>query len=1245
MSIRGTSYYTFVGGGTWTEVEDLSISLGGNLVAINDSEENQWLHDNDFHGWIGFTDRETEGDWKWSNGDPVTFVSWFSGQPDNVGNEDYASKSSTFWGDSNNSGYGNGGLMKGVAEIPLSYFSISDLSLDEGDSGNVIISRTGGTNQVQNLTISSSNGTATSGLDYTAVSETITFSSGETSKIISISALSDNSDESDETFNLTLSASTSDDVPAQITDSSSIVTIQNINNNKLTGSIRGTSYYTFVGGGTWTEVEDLSISLGGNLVAINDSEENQWLHDNDFHGWIGFTDRETEGDWKWSNGDPVTFVSWFSGQPDNVGNEDYASKSSTFWGDSNNSGYGNGGLMKGVAEIPLSYFSISDLSLDEGDSGNVIISRTGGTNQVQNLTISSSNGTATSGLDYTAVSETITFSSGETSKIISISALSDNSDESDETFNLTLSASTSDDVPAQITDSSSIVTIQNINNNKLTGTPLAGSISQGSIYSTYEGEGGDVAIKDFNLIDNSGDNTINATNKIDSNHYYYSFAIDSSDIQTGEGDDTFNIKNYRGIYAIGLKDSKISSGGGADKINIDLLEDNFLYGAFGLEDSEINTGSGNDEIVINVTSSKNNAFTSYVIKNSKIELGDGDDSLIINKENSSSNLDIAISGKISYAVDYEFGAGNDTGTFTSDGYGLQGSDSVTHKVTLGEGNDIFTINSKYSALYKSNLFANSGADQIRLTASSSLFYGIDESNIYLGDNDDVITVDSSKNSVIYGGLGYDELIILGNYSDFRVTNNQENTATITKNGDGLFKLDVYGLEKLSFNDKTILLDLDLIAPTISSSSPTDDSADVAKTSNIVLNFSEVVDVETGNIVIYKASDDSVVETIDVTSSQVTGTGSTQIIVNPSSDLTESTSYYVQIAATAFDDASSNSYAGISDTTTLNFTTYGQTKVEEDEGNSSSTYRIFTSINAPQENYLLTTTAQTSNVSVGTKLYWSISGEGISAEDFASGSLNGEGTIGSDGSFSFEHFLADDGSVEGYETINIKLFSDNSLSNQVGITKSILIRDSAITEQLAEINSKLNSITELLTKGQDYTLTNIRDYDGNLHANTGEVSEVIKTSYKYQGLLDVNNDDTKEAIYTNRESGRWVTASVNSTTGFTDYSNYGKGGTTRVVGIYIDPLVTSGEVIQGSDFDSQRRFQNDLQIDNLLAKTAGDYDGDGFQEVYWKTTDDTAYLRALMHADGNIQYANYQSEEQMSEYLTAQGYESVISEII
>ena len=48
---------------------------------------------------------------------------------------------------------------------------------------------------------------------------------------------------------------------------------------------------------------------------------------------------------------------------------------------------------------------------------------------------------------------------------------------------------------------------------------------------------------------------------------------------------------------------------------------------------------------------------------------------------------------------------------------------------------------------------------------------------------------------------------------------------------------------------------------------------------------------------------------------------------------------------------------------------------------------------------------------------------------------------------------------------------------------------------------------------------------------------------------------------------------------------------------------------------------------------------------WKTNNAGSYLRALMHADGNIRYANYQSEEQMKEYLTTYGLSNAITEII
>ena len=109
-------------------------------------------------------------------------------------------------------------------------------------------------------------------------------------------------------------------------------------------------------------------------------------------------------------------------------------------------------------------------------------------------------------------------------------------------------------------------------------------------------------------------------------------------------------------------------------------------------------------------------------------------------------------------------------------------------------------------------------------------------------------------------------------------------------------------------------------PTIDSSTPADNATGVAVGANIVLNWDQAVDVESGNILIKKTSDNSTVATIDVTGDQVTGSGSTTITINPTDDLDASTEYYITIATTAFDNASSVSYPGMTGTEMLSFTT-------------------------------------------------------------------------------------------------------------------------------------------------------------------------------------------------------------------------------------------------------------------------------------------------------------------------------------
>ena len=75
--------------------------------------------------------------------------------------------------------------------------------------------------------------------------------------------------------------------------------------------------------------------------------------------------------------------------------------------------------------------------------------------------------------------------------------------------------------------------------------------------------------------------------------------------------------------------------------------------------------------------------------------------------------------------------------------------------------------------------------------------------------------------------------------------------------------------------------------------------------------------------------------------------------------------------------------------------------------------------------------------------------------------------------------------------------------------------------------------------KEYELSGIKDYDGYLHASFTEVTNTVKSSYKYQVAIDVNGDGKSEAIFINKESGRWVTAEIDTLTGEIDYSDHVK----------------------------------------------------------------------------------------------------------
>lgn len=114
---------------------------------------------------------------------------------------------------------------------------------------------------------------------------------------------------------------------------------------------------------------------------------------------------------------------------------------------------------------------------------------------------------------------------------------------------------------------------------------------------------------------------------------------------------------------------------------------------------------------------------------------------------------------------------------------------------------------------------------------------------------------------------------------------------------------------------------DSTPPGVSVLSPADDSVGHSISGNLSIAFDELVQLGSGNISIYRQSDDQLIEAIDVTMGQVSvDTLTATVTIDPSANLEVGTFYYVQIDPSAVQDVSGNAFPGISDQTSWNFGT-------------------------------------------------------------------------------------------------------------------------------------------------------------------------------------------------------------------------------------------------------------------------------------------------------------------------------------
>jgi len=132
--------------------------------------------------------------------------------------------------------------------------------------------------------------------------------------------------------------------------------------------------------------------------------------------------------------------------------------------------------------------------------------------------------------------------------------------------------------------------------------------------------------------------------------------------------------------------------------------------------------------------------------------------------------------------------------------------------------------------------------------------------------------------------------------------------------------DLAGNAYAGINDNTTL-DFSTVAtePQLSWSSPYDEKPDFPVDGDIELFFNEAVQAgSSGNIVISNGTDTRTIAVDDT--SQVSFSGYNRVAINPLDDLIPYTSYSIRIDSAAITDLTGNTYAGISDDTTLNFST-------------------------------------------------------------------------------------------------------------------------------------------------------------------------------------------------------------------------------------------------------------------------------------------------------------------------------------
>lgn len=198
-----------------------------------------------------------------------------------------------------------------------------------------------------------------------------------------------------------------------------------------------------------------------------------------------------------------------------------------------------------------------------------------------------------------------------------------------------------------------------------------------------------------------------------------------------------------------------------------------------------------------------------------------------------------------------------------------------------------SINTPLQFTFNENIVDGSG-NIIIYDSFNNVIQTIDVSSVNVSIVDNEVTVNISD-------LGYNELYYV----------NIDSGAFEDGSGNSFTGLDSSSNSGMRF---TTEIELDTTPPSIIDFNPPLSATNISINTPLEFTFDENIVIGAGNIRIYDNSD-NIIESIDVSSVNVSIVD-TQVTINPSFDLSYSTSYHVSIDSGAVEDGSGNSFTGI-----------------------------------------------------------------------------------------------------------------------------------------------------------------------------------------------------------------------------------------------------------------------------------------------------------------------------------------------